>query len=72
MRFSSFFTQGASGFTHTFPEVLNLILKCKEIIPEHSCPLQGQGFEQPELMGKTQLSLTAPANVESCTQEATA
>lgn len=30
MRFSSFFTQGASGFTHTFPEVLNLILKCKE------------------------------------------
>lgn len=30
MRFSSFFTQGASGFTHTFPEVLNLILKRKE------------------------------------------
>lgn len=32
MRFSSFFTQGASGFTHTFDEVLNLMLKHKECL----------------------------------------
>ena len=29
MRFSSFFTQGASGFTHTFAEDFNLMLKHK-------------------------------------------
>ena len=58
IRFSSFFTQGASGFTHTFPEVFNLILKRKESLRALPSPPKA-GIR--ELIRKTQLSFTAPA-----------